>query len=141
MPRARHQPIFGRRFARNLWRLTRIYWTSPAARKAGVLLALAVALELSTVYGNVLLAGAQRRVFDAVQDKQMSAFFAGMGSFFGVVVVFVLVSAYRIYVRQWLEMHWRQSVTAHLTTRPQRSTRRWKSESTRFWQHGFPRQP
>ena len=111
------QPIFGRRFARNLWRLTRIYWVSPAARKGGVLLALAVALELSTVYGNVLLAGVQRRVFDAVQDKQMSAFLAAMGSFFGIVLVFVLVSAYRIYVRQWLEMHWRQSVTAHYLER------------------------
>jgi putative ATP-binding cassette transporter len=59
----------------------------------------------------------QRRVFDAVQDKQMSAFFAAMGSFLGVVLVFVLVSAYRIYVRQWLEMHWRESVTAHYLER------------------------
>jgi putative ATP-binding cassette transporter len=107
------QPIFGRRFARNLWRLTRIYWASPAARKGGALLTLAVTLELSAVYGNVLLAGVQRRIFDAVQDKHMSAFFAAMGSFFGIVLLFVIVSAYRIYVRQWLEMHWRQSVTAH----------------------------
>ena len=117
MQLSHQQPIFGRRFARNLWRLTRIYWASPAARKGGVLLALAVALELGTVYGNVLLAGVQRRVFDAVQDKQMSAFLAAMGSFFGIVLVFVLVSAYRIYVRQWLEMHWRQSVTAHYLER------------------------
>ncbi len=82
-----------------------------------MLLASAVALELSTVYGNVLLAGAQRRVFDAVQEKQMSAFFTAMGSFLGIVAVFVLVSAYRIYMRQWLEMHWRQSVTAHYLER------------------------
>ncbi len=117
MPHAQHQPIFGRRFARNLWRLTRIYWTSPAARKGGVLLALAVALELGTVYGNVLLAQAARRVFDAVQEKQMAAFFAGMGSFLGIVVVFVFVSAYRIYMRQWLEMLWRQSVTGRYLQR------------------------
>ncbi len=116
MPRSK-QPIFGRRFARNLWRLTRIYWVSPAARGGGLLLALAVTLELSTVYGNVLLADAQRRIFDAVQDKQMSAFFAAMGSFSGIVLAFVLVSAYRIYVRQWLEMRWRQSVTGHYLER------------------------
>ena len=117
MPRSDKPPIFDRRFARNLWRLTRVYWTSPAARKGGVLLVLAVALEFSTVYGNVLLADAQRRVFDAVQDKQMSAFFVGMRSFFGIVLAFVLVSAYRIYVRQWLEMLWRQSVTGHYLER------------------------
>jgi putative ATP-binding cassette transporter len=109
---AHPQPLFGRVFAHNLWRLTRVYWASPAARKGGVLLGVAVALELGTVYGNVLLAGAQRRIFDAVQDKQLPAFVAGMGSFVGIVLVFVLVSAYRIYVRQWLEMHWRESVTA-----------------------------
>jgi putative ATP-binding cassette transporter len=114
---SRHQPIFGRRFARNLWRLTRIYWTSPAARRGGLLLTLCVALELGTVQVNVLIAGVQRRIFDAVQDKQMSAFFTAMGSFLGVVGVFVLVSAYRIYVRQWLEMHWRESVTAHYLER------------------------
>src|SRR5262245_61270209 len=113
MQRSQQQPIFGRRFARNLWRLTRVYWASPAARKGGVLLASAVALELGTVYGNVLLAGVQRRIFDAVQDKDMSVFLSAMGSFLGVALVFVLVSAYRIYIRQWLEMQWRQSVTAH----------------------------
>jgi putative ATP-binding cassette transporter len=113
VPHPQKQAVFGRRFARNLWRLTRIYWASPAARQGALLLALAIALEFGTVYGNVLLADAQRRVGDAVQDREMSAFFAAGWSFFGIVVAFVLVSAYRIYVRQWLEMHWRQSVTAH----------------------------
>jgi putative ATP-binding cassette transporter len=109
--------MFGGRFARNLWRLTRIYWASPAAKQGGLLLALAVALEFGTVYGNVLLAMAQKHVGDAVQNKQTSEFFAAMARFFGIVLVFVLVSAYRIYVRQWLEMHWRQSVTAHYVER------------------------
>ncbi len=116
MPRARKR-IFDRRFARNLWRLTRIYWASPDARKGAVLLALAVTLELGTVYGNVLLAAAQRRIGDAVQDKQLAAFLAAGGSFLGIVALFVLLSAYRIYIRQWLEMQWRQSVTANYVER------------------------
>ena len=117
MPRSDQQPIFDRRFARNVSRLTRVYWASAGGRKGGLLFALAVALELGAVYGNVLLAGAQRQIFDAVQDKQMAAFFTAMASFFGLVLVFLLASAYRIYVRQWLEMHWRQSVTAHYLER------------------------
>ncbi|HVM96919.1 MAG TPA: ABC transporter ATP-binding protein/permease, partial [Candidatus Acidoferrales bacterium] len=112
-PGAPRQALFDRRFARNLWRLTRIYWTSPAAKQGALLLALAIAFELGAVYGNVLIADAQKKIFDAVQDKQMSAFLAAMGGFFGIVLAFVLVSAYRVYVRQWLEMHWRESVTAH----------------------------
>jgi len=116
VPRSKPHAIFGGRFARNLWRLTRIYWASPAARQGG-LLVLAVALEFGAVYGNVLIASAQRHVGDAVQDKQASAFFAAMTRFFVILLGFILVSAYRIYVRQWLEMHWRQSVTAHYLKR------------------------
>ncbi len=117
MPQSQSHAIFGGRFARNLWRLTRIYWTSPAAKQGGFLLALAIALEFGTVYGNVLIATAQKHVGDAIQDKQTSEFFAAMARFFGIVLAFVLVSAYRIYVRQWLEMHWRESVTAHYLER------------------------
>jgi putative ATP-binding cassette transporter len=117
VPRSKPQAIFGGDFARNLWRLTSIYWTSPAARQGALLLALAVALEFGAVYGNVLLATAQKHVGDAVQNKQSSEFFASMARFFAIVLAFVLVSAYRVYVRQWLEMHWRKSVTAHYLER------------------------
>jgi len=113
LPRSKPHAMFGRRFARDLWRLTCIYWASPAGRQGALLLALAIALEFGAVYGNVLIAMTQRHVGDAVQDKQMSEFFAAMARFFGVVLAFVLVSTYRLYVRQWLEMHWRQSVTAY----------------------------
>ncbi len=106
------QPVFGRRFARNLWRLTRLYWTAKEGRRGAVLLATAVALELGLVAANVLIALAQKEIFDAVEQKQPEAFLAGTGMFALVVSGFVLVSAYRIYVRQWLEMNWRRSVTA-----------------------------
>jgi vitamin B12/bleomycin/antimicrobial peptide transport system ATP-binding/permease protein len=117
VPRSKAHAIFGGRFARNLWRLTRIYWASPAARQGALLLALAVAFEFGTVYANVLLAAAQKQVGDAIQDRQLSEFFAAMARFFGIVVAFVLVSTYRIYVRAWIEMRWRQSVTAHYLER------------------------
>ena len=44
--------VFGRAFARDLWRLVRVYWTSRAARWGALLLAGAVGLELATVFGN-----------------------------------------------------------------------------------------
>src|SRR5262245_47919886 len=41
------RPSFrGRRLARAIWRLTRIYWTSPEAKWGALLLAGAIALEL-----------------------------------------------------------------------------------------------
>jgi len=108
------RPLFGLNFARRLWRLTRLYWRSPDAVKGGLLLALAIGLEFGTVYGTFELADAQRRIYDALQDRVASDFFAGVGLFAGIVLLFVLVSTYRIYVRQALEIRWRSWLTGHL---------------------------
>lgn len=51
MPQVSAHALFGVRFVRHRYRLTRVYWTSPDAAKGGLLLALTVALELGTVYG------------------------------------------------------------------------------------------
>jgi putative ATP-binding cassette transporter len=114
VPKPRAQALFGVHFARRTWRLTRPYWSSPDARKGGLLLASAVALELGTVYANLLIADAQRRIYDALQDRAAAAFLGGMGLFVGVAVAFVVVSTYRIYVRQILEIRWRNWLTGHL---------------------------
>lgn len=109
-------PFAGRRFPREIWALGRIYWTSPDARMGALLLVVAIALELGTVYGNVLLADSQRRIFDALQNMDMAAFVASLGIFAGFVMGFLLVSAYRVYARQVLEMRWRRSLTAYFVT-------------------------
>ena len=114
MPQTLSRALFDMNFARRLWRLTRLYWASPDAARGGLLLAVTIALELGTVYGTFRLADAQRRIYDALQDRAAAAFFAGVGLFLGIVLLFVLVSAYRIYVRQALEIRWRNWLTAHL---------------------------
>ena len=70
--------IFGRDFARGLWKLTRLYWTAPEARRGKLLLAVAVALELGSVYGAFVIADAQRRIFDALGDRDTAAFLSGI---------------------------------------------------------------
>jgi putative ATP-binding cassette transporter len=117
MSRGARPAVFDRRFARNLWRLTRVYWTSSDAWRGGLLLALAIALELGTVYGNVMLADAQRRIFDALQGMDATAFFAALLVFLFAVLGFVGASTLRIYVRQVLEIRWRERVTAHYLER------------------------
>jgi putative ATP-binding cassette transporter len=109
--------VFGLRFARHLWRLIRVYWLSPDARWGGLLLALAIVLELGTVWGNFLVADAERRILDGLAERQPTAFLAAILFFLGVTAVFVLVAAYRIYVRQALEIRWRRALTAHFVER------------------------
>jgi putative ATP-binding cassette transporter len=105
---------FDRGFARRLWRLTRVYWTSPDAKRGGLLLGLAVVLELATVFSQVLLSDAQRRIFDALQLMDAAGFFAAIGVFLGIVLGFVATSTFRIYVRQIVEIRWREYLTDHL---------------------------
>jgi putative ATP-binding cassette transporter len=117
MPRGRKPAVFGWRFARSLWRFTRIYWTGPDARRGGLLLFGAVALELATVYGNFLLSGAERSALDALEQRESGAFAMAIGLFAAVMLVFSLVSAQRIYLRQRLEIRWRRGLTAHYLER------------------------
>jgi putative ATP-binding cassette transporter len=109
--------VFGRAFARELWRLTRIYWTSSAARVGALLLAGAIGLELGTVAGNVLLSDAQRRIFDALGDRAAADFAKALTFFLGAALVTLLASTFRIYLRQRLEIHWRQFLTTDYVRR------------------------
>jgi putative ATP-binding cassette transporter len=111
------QPLFGRRFLLHLWRLIRAYWTSPDAPRGLLLLAGAIVLELGTVYGNLRLSDAERRIMDALQAKQPPAFLVAMGLFAAISAGFVLVSAYRVYLRQLLEIRWRRTVTTRYLDR------------------------
>ena len=116
-PEARRPSVVGRRFARALWRLLRVYWASPDAPRGTALLLGAIALELATVWTNVLISDAHRRIFDALELKNSDAFFASIGFFLAVTLVFVLASTYRIFLRQTLEMRWRRGLTAHYIER------------------------
>jgi putative ATP-binding cassette transporter len=117
MPAARKPGIAGRRLLATLYRLGRIYWASPDGKRGAAILALAVALELATVYGNFQLAYAEGRIMDALEQKQAAPFFAATGAFLGVMLAFVLVSTYRIYARQALEIRWRRGLTGHFVER------------------------
>jgi len=113
VPQVRTRGLFGRSFFRHLWHLTRVYWASPGGRVGGLLYATSIVFELCTVYGNVLLARAQRTVFDTIQTKEMLPFLHAVGLFVATGVGFVVVSTYRIYVRQNLEIRWRRWLTDH----------------------------
>jgi putative ATP-binding cassette transporter len=111
VPLTRQSAAFDRRFVRHLWGLTRVYWTSPDAKRGAGLLALCVAGELGMVCGNVQLAVAQSHVFDAVENKEPTAFLTAMEIFLGVALMVVFVSTYRVYVRNILQMRWREHLT------------------------------
>lgn len=106
-----------RHFAQKLWRLLLIFWSSPEATWGTLMLGLAAAMELGSVYGSVWIAAAEGRILDSFQIRSSSAFVQAVVLFVGVSFAFLLVSTFRLYVRQYLEVRWRQNVTAHYVGR------------------------
>ncbi|MCC6846953.1 MAG: ABC transporter ATP-binding protein/permease [Deltaproteobacteria bacterium] len=113
-------------FFRDLWRLGVIYWRSPAAKVGAALLALAIALELATVYGTVLVARTQAAVFDVIQERNVAAFLGALGWQAAAMLAAVCAATFRIYVRQILEVRWRRKMTAEYL-------RRWMTPEA-YWQ-------
>lgn len=128
MPAA-HPPVtLGLQFLRDLWRLGRVYWTSPDAPRGAGLLALAVALELATVGGNVLVARAQAEVIDVLQEKNVAAFLGGAGYLVAAMLFALFATTFRIYVRQALEIRWREYLTAEYLRRWVHPQAYWQAE-------------
>lgn len=117
MPSPLKPTLRGRRLARALGRLVRVYWVSPDAKWGALLLGGAIGLELLTVRASVLVSDAQRRVGDALELRDAVSFASAVGMFVGFALVFVGVSTYRVYLRQALEIRWRRGLTAHYVGR------------------------
>jgi putative ATP-binding cassette transporter len=61
----------------------------------------------------VRVADAERRILDALQQREAGAFVATIALFLQVTLLFVLAAVYRIYARGALEIRWRRGLTAH----------------------------
>ena len=111
MPTVQKPAVTGRALARSLWRLARIYWGSPDWRWGALLLGGAIVLEIGSVYATVLVSDAQRITLDALGSRDSRAFASSIGFLVGIVLLSVVLAAYRVYVRQVLEIRWRRGVT------------------------------
>ena len=95
------------RFSKRLWRLVYPYWNSEEKWKARGLLFLIVTLGLLSVYLTVLFNDWYQRFYDGLEKKNATIFWKEMGTFSWLAMLWVVVSVYRVYFQQMLEMHWR----------------------------------
>ena len=117
MATLRKPALRGGRLASSLWRLVRIYWTSPDARWGGMLLAAAIALEFGSVQATVQVSAAQRRTIEALEHRDAGGFAVLVGLFLGLSVLSIVVSTARVYLRQRLEIRWRRGLTGNFVAR------------------------
>lgn len=93
------------------WRLMSSYWHSQEKWKARGLLAGVIALTLGQVYMLVLLNGWNNDFYNALQQRAFEFFWPLIGQFAGFAFLHIIFAVYAIYVRQILEIKWRNWMT------------------------------
>jgi putative ATP-binding cassette transporter len=113
-------------FLGKLWRLTAPYWSTremaefvirgrtfrvPERWVARGLLALVLFLNIIIVWLLKLANDWNGRFFDALQEKNLPAFWAELRYFAVLATAFILVAVYRLWFRQMLQIRWRRWLT------------------------------
>lgn len=100
-----------RRFLKDVWTLTRPYWSSEERWAARGLLAAIIALNLGVVFITVWLTRVNGDIFNALQDKDEGAFVQQLLLFGGLALAYIAVAVYRLYLNQMLQIRWRRWLT------------------------------
>ncbi len=112
-------------FLRDAWRLALPYFRSEERWPARGLLASVVVLNLLLVAINVQLSYWSRAFYDALQAKDLTAFWELLllwrsdeksftPGFCGLAGLYVVLAIYRTYLSQWLRLNWRRWLTTRL---------------------------
>lgn len=100
-----------RAFLRDLWALTRPYWFSEERWFARGLLAVILTMNLGMVYLSVLFNEWYRIFYDALEQRDMPAFWHQIGRFSILAAIAIVIAVYQIYLRQMLMIRWRRWLT------------------------------
>lgn len=94
-----------------IMKLTLPYFRSDDRLAGRVLLAIVIALELAGVWILVLINQWNARFYNALQDRDWDAFLTEVGVFCILAAIYILISVYKLYFQQWLEIRWRRWMT------------------------------
>src|SRR3954470_14104293 len=105
--------MFGKssRFLRDVWALTRPYWSSEERWAARGLLLVIVVLNLGLVFIDVLLNDWNRQFFNMMQERKGEEFLPLMGHFTALAALWIVIAVLRLYLRQLLQIRWRRWLT------------------------------
>ncbi|AFM24640.1 ABC transporter ATP-binding protein/permease [Desulfomonile tiedjei] len=94
------------------WSLTAPYWTSEEKWSALTLLVLIMAMNLGSVYVQVLLNEWIKDFYDALQKTDKTAFITDLLRFAELAGAYIIQSVYMLYLSQMLQIRWRRWLTA-----------------------------
>jgi putative ATP-binding cassette transporter len=95
-----------------VWRIAVPYFSSEDKWAGRGLLAAVIAIELAIVGINVLITQWNARFYNALQDRNWDNFVSEMIYFSVLAAIFIVLAVYQLYLNQWLQIRWRQWMTA-----------------------------
>ncbi len=99
------------------WALAGPYWRSGERWKSGAILLAVVALSLGSVYITVLINLWYALFYNALQDRNFAAFSYQLLRFSGLAALYIFAGVYRVYLRQMLQIRWRNWLTERYVAR------------------------
>ncbi len=99
------------------WAIARPYWTSPERLLSGLLLAVVVALNLGAVYVMVLINDWNALFYNALQNYDLADFWWLLVRFCVLATIYIIAAVYRVYLRQMLQIRWRNWLTQRYVAR------------------------
>jgi putative ATP-binding cassette transporter len=100
-----------RELLRDAWTLIRPYWFSEDRWAGRGLLLAVIGLALFTVFINVLLNKWSNSFYNAIQDKDLPAFWNLLIRFSWLALLYIVAAVYQIYLNQMLQIRWRRWLT------------------------------
>lgn len=95
----------------DVWRLTVPYFRGEDRWRGGILLAAVIGLEVGWVYAIVLINEWNNAFYNAIQEKNFEAFKSQLWLFGLYAAAAIIIAVYQLYLRQWLEIRWRNWMT------------------------------
>src|SRR5262245_53128343 len=104
-------PVTTPSFLRQVWALTKPYWFSEERWAARGLLAAVITLNLGLVAITVLINKWNNDFFNALQNKDSSAFSQQLIVWLVLAAVYLVAAVYQLNLNMWLQIRWRRWLT------------------------------
>ncbi len=98
---------FSKAFLKDMWDLTKGYWTSEDKWKAYALAIAIIAMQIIYVSSLVYYNAWQKDFYNTIQEVDSDAFFFYLKYWPMYMVFFIFIEVNRDYLMQWLEIRWR----------------------------------
>lgn len=109
---------FDRRFFKDVWRLSKPYFTQSDERWSAIrLLILILVSTVGLVYINLRITNWYNTFYNALQNYNSGAYWKLMGQFAVLAIIAIALNVYQTYLSQLLDLRWRRWLTGTFLSR------------------------